>query len=235
MNSDDTVRVLEMAHSPFCIPITRALEACGVAVEREEIPNWDRRRVAEITEGKYYQVPVLIHGDQIVIESGPDSQDIAAYVDRTFADGRLFPASAAGLQQIVITYLENEVEMVTFQLVDPPYLDELDPVDRALVIRHKERKFGAGCVETWRRNRGEMLAAAENHFLRFERMLEQRSWLLGDEPVYADFLLFGILGNFVFKGWNRIPASCPKLAEFHDRLSQFSLPEPCASPPSSGL
>jgi glutathione S-transferase len=220
--STEAVRILEMAHSPFCIPITRALEACGIGVDREEIPNWDRRRVAEVTDGKYCQVPVLIHSESVVFESGPNTQDVAAYVDKVFANGRLFPASAAGLQDIVIAYLENDVELVTFQLVDPPYLDELDPIDRALVIRHKERKFGPGCVDAWRRNRDQMLAEAEAHFLRFERMLEQRTWLLGDEPVYVDFLLFGILSNFLFKGWNQIPASCPKLADFHQRLSRFT-------------
>ena len=97
--SPETVRILEMAHCPFCIPITRALEACGVEGEHEEVPNWDRRRVAEVTDGNYCKVPVLIHGSSVVFESGPNFQDFAEYVDRVFAAGRLFPASRPRLAE----------------------------------------------------------------------------------------------------------------------------------------
>lgn len=219
-----SVRVLEIAHSPFCIPIVRALEACGVEVVGEEVPNWDRRAVAEATGGNYYEVPVLIHGGEVVYERQADSQDVANYIDRIFAGGRLFPDWAGGLQEIVIRYLENDVELDGFRLVDPEYCDELDPISRLLVIRHKERKFGKGCVEVWRRDRQQLLKRMEAHLLNFEKMLTggQREFLLGDAPVYTDFLLFGVLGNFLWKGWNEIPESCPRLAAWRERMAGFA-------------
>ncbi len=76
----------EMAHSPFCIPISQALTACGIAFERKEIPNWDRSELLRLTDGAYYSVPVLQHDERIIYESSGHSQDIARYVDTTFAD-----------------------------------------------------------------------------------------------------------------------------------------------------
>ncbi|MEM7387471.1 MAG: glutathione S-transferase N-terminal domain-containing protein, partial [Verrucomicrobiota bacterium] len=148
------LRIYEMEHSPFCIPITRALEALGQDVERIPVSNWDRRPVIELTGGRYYQVPVLVHGDDVIAESSPSSQDIARYVDTNFGGGRLFPESNAGLQEIVIEHIENDIEDRTFKLVDPLYLKSIEDAGaRMMVIRHKERKFGAGCVDAWGRDR----------------------------------------------------------------------------------
>ena len=35
-----SLTIYQMAYSPFCIPITAALRACGVAFETREVPNW---------------------------------------------------------------------------------------------------------------------------------------------------------------------------------------------------
>jgi hypothetical protein len=45
---------------------------------------------------------------------------------------------------IVNRYLENEVENVTFKVCDAALIPAIaDVVERALIVRHKERKFGA--------------------------------------------------------------------------------------------
>ena len=90
-------------------------------------------------------------------ESSADSEDIARYIDRHFAGGRLFPERLDGLQQIVIEFLSDDVEFQTFRLLDPYICDSItDPVARGLYLRHKERKFGRGCVEQWRREAAEI-------------------------------------------------------------------------------
>jgi len=128
-----SLTVYEMAYSPFCIPITAALRACGVPYTTRQIPNWDRTELLQLTNGAYYQVPVLEHDSRLVIESSSDSEDIAHYVDEHFAGGRLFPKGLDGLQQIIIEFLSDRVEFQTFRLLDPFIHDEIaDPVARGL-------------------------------------------------------------------------------------------------------
>lgn len=214
------VTVLEFAHSPFCIPITQILTAAGVDFTRREVSNADRSEILQLTGGAYYQVPVLIHDGRIIFESGSATQDVAHYVDKHFAGGRLFPERLDGLQGIVIDYLEDNVEGVTFRLVDPYYLDAIESVtERGMIIRHKERKFGRGCVEAWRENAASLRAEADRLLHRFELTLRYSPFLFGDAPVYSDFLLFGILGNLTYKGWNQLnPETQGALIQWQQRM-----------------
>ncbi len=217
-----SVSIYQLAHSPFCIPITAALQSCGVPFETHEVPNWDRSEIIRLTNGAYYQVPLLVHDGKAVFETAGDSQDISRYVDVTFAKGKLFPQQLEGLQAIVIDYLENEVEAVTFRLVDPFYIDSItDLVGRTMTVRHKERKFGRGCVEAWRQDAKTLRAAADRLLGRSEAMLQYTPFLFGDTPVYADYLLYGIIGNMTWKGWNKLSEEQPALRAWMARLAEF--------------
>lgn len=212
----------ELPYSPFCIPIAQALRACGVAFESREVPNWDRTELLRLTGGDYYQVPVMVHDGRVVVESTPESEDIARYVDRTFAGGRLFPGALEGLQAIVIDFLSDDVEFQTFRLLDPHILDTItDPVARGLFIRHKERKFGRGCVEKWRQEAGSIRAEADRLLDRFEITLRHTPFIFGDAPVYCDFLLLGMIGNMTWGGWNSLGEEQTALREWSARLQQF--------------
>lgn len=214
--------IYQMAHSPFCIPVTALLDACGVAYETREVPNWDRNAIIELTSGAYYQVPVLARDGVVIHESGADTQDVAHYLDRTFAGGRLFPAALAAPQQCVIEFLENEVEARGFKLADIHYVPAIeDLVARTMVIRHKERRFSRGCVEQWRENATAIRAELDALLARFETTLAQQPFLFGDTPVYADFLLYGVTGNFLHKGWNTLSPAQPALATFRERIAAF--------------
>jgi glutathione S-transferase len=214
----------ELPHSPYCIPIARMLEAAGVPFERVAVSNADRRQIIELTEGRYYQVPVLVDNGHVVFELTPDSQEVPRYVDRTYCGGRLFPAKLDGLQQILFDYIENDVESATFRLADIHYVPGIeDRVERIMVTRHKERRYGAGCVDAWRRDADTFRAEAERHFTRFESMLSAQPFLLGEQPVYTDFLLYGILGNYTFQGWNTLPATLPNLLAWQQRMAVLTL------------
>ena len=214
--------VYQLAHSPYCIPITAALRACGTDFETREVPNWDRREIITLTGGASYQVPTLLHDGRPIFETAADSQDVARYIDANFAGGRLFPERLEGLQAILIEHLEDDVEGVTFRLVDPHYLDSIpDLVARTMVIRHKERKFGRGCVEAWRREAPALRVEADRLLKRFDQMVEHSPFLLGAAPVYADFLLYGIIGNMTWNGWNSLSADQPSLIRWTERLRDF--------------
>lgn len=205
------VTVLQFAHSPYCIPITAALRASGVPFEVREVSNADRSEILRLTNGTSYQVPVLCHGDEVIYETASDSQDVARYIDSHFAGGQLFPEKLDGLQAIVIDFLENEVEGTTFRLADPHYLDSIeDMVARGMIIRHKERKFGPGCVEKWRKDAVQIREEADRLLARFESTLNYSRFIFGDKPVYSDFLLYGVIGNFTYKGWNHLHADRQK-------------------------
>jgi glutathione S-transferase len=209
----------DLPHSPYCLPVKRILEAAGQPYEVIDVPNWDRSKVIELTEGAYYQVPVLQHGERVVYETGTNTQDVAQYLDATFAGGTLFPAQYAGLQDILVDYLDNEVEGATFRCTDAFYVPSItDLVSRTMLIRHKERKFGRGCVEQWQAQIESLRAGTAPHFARFDAMVQQRPFLLGDKPVYADFLLYGIIGNYTWQGWNSLPAGLTALEAWRERI-----------------
>jgi glutathione S-transferase len=217
-----SLAVYQMEYSPFCIPITAALRACGVQFTTKEIPNWDRSELLRLTDGAYYQVPVLDHDGRIVIESSGDSEDVAHYVDEHFAGGRLFPERLDGLQKIVIEFLSDDVEFQTFRLLDPFTRDKIhDPVARGLFLRHKERKFGRGCVEQWRRDAGSIRAEADRLLGRFEITLRHSPFLFDDAPVYADFLLLGVLGNLTYGGHHRLNEQQQSLQAWSERMKAF--------------
>ncbi len=219
-----SVTLYEMAHSPFCIPIAQALTACGVEFERREIPNWDRGELLRLTDGAYYSVPVLQHDGRLIYETAADSQDVARHVDATFARGALFPPALDGLQAIVIDFLENEVESLTFKLADIHYVPAIaDLVGRGMTVRHKERKFGRGCIEQWQRDAATIRAQADVLLARFETTLRHSPFLFGETPVYSDFLLFGIIGNFTCRAWNELSAAQPALRKWCGAMGCLSL------------
>jgi glutathione S-transferase len=214
--------VYQLEHSPYCIPITRALEALGLPFVAHNVSNGDRREIIEITNGAYYQVPVISHDEKVIFESSPSSIDVARYIDRTFAGGRLFPPRWDGLQHIAILYIEDNVESVTFKLVDPLYLREItDPIERAMVRRHKERKFGPACEERWERERPSLQTEAERLLSPFDLDLAQRPFLFGDEPIFSDFALFGVLGNLTYREYNSLPVSLTNLGRWFERMRTF--------------
>lgn len=217
-----SVTVYQLEHSPYCFPITRALDALGVAFEAKNVANGSREEIITLTGGAYYQVPVLVHDGKVIYESSPVSTDIAHYVDTTFAGGRLFPSEHEGFQRILIDNIENDIEGITFKLIDPYYVASLtDPVDRAMVIRHKERKFGVGCEEAWAAAQDELLQAAGIVLKPYDLILKERPYLFGKTPLYTDFALYGVLGNMTYKDHVAIPTSLPALMEWFGRMKSF--------------
>jgi glutathione S-transferase len=167
-------------------------------------------------------VPVLRHDSRVIYESRADSQDVARYVDATFARGALFPAALEGLQAIVIDFLENEVESLTFKLADIHYIPAIpDVVARGMTVRHKERRFGRGCIEQWRRDAVAIRAQSDTLLARFETTLLHSPFLFGDTPLYSDFLLFGILGNLTHRGWNQLSDAQPVLGKWCGTMAAY--------------
>jgi glutathione S-transferase len=216
------ITLYQLPHSPFCIPVRLILDAAKVPFQIRNVSSGNRAELITLTDGAYYQVPVIVDeraGRMLVYESGSTSEDVARYLDQEFVGGRLFPSRLDGIQDVILHHLEDEVEGLTFRIQDPFYIDaEKDLVERVMMIRHKERKFGKGCVEKWRNDRSEMLCEAVRMLLPYEKMLRHSAFLLGPEPVYCDYLLAGILGNLTYGGHIILPDTIPLLRGFNARL-----------------
>ena len=212
-----------MAHSPYCIPITQALTAIGVGFNRVAVPNWDRSEIIRLTKGAYYQVPVLVHDGTVVFESSDQSLDVARYVDQIFAAGKLFPVEVAGVQEILVEHIENELEGLTFKLCDIHYIPSIaDLVERTMVIRHKERRFGRGCMDAWRRDEAALHREADRLLGRFDSRLQHSQFILGDDtPTYVDFALLGVIGNYSYGGHHALSERHLALRAWNERLLKF--------------
>ena len=217
------MKLYQFPHSPYCIPISLILKNAQVPHEEVLVPNWDRGIVSELTNGAYYQVPVIEDNGTIVYEGSDDSLDVAEYVNRLI-NYELFPERIAGIHKVLIDYIESEIEEIGFKTVDADYVFSIENVaERTDVIRHKERKFGRGCVDDWRKNKEELLSQFYCRIDSFKGALENNQFLFGDQPVYADYAFYGVIGNVHFIESNIRMEGREWLKDWIDRLSQWSL------------
>jgi glutathione S-transferase len=213
------IELIQFPWSPFCIVQRRILEFSGARFKITNIPNGDRTLVWRLSKQRYYGVPLLRDGKSVVFEVNDDSQVIAKYLDSRLGLG-LFPAELEGVQSILWRYIENEVESLAFRLNDVYWYEMVPATDRLGFLRHKERKFGRGCIDKWRAEKQEMLAQLEKRLLPFEEMLMHQPFLLGDRPRFVDFDLFGMLGNFLYSGHYRLPATHTRLRKWYRHLAR---------------
>jgi glutathione S-transferase len=213
------IELIQFPWSPFCIVQRRILEFSGTKFKIINIPNGDRSLVWRLTRERYYGVPIIRDGKSVVFEVNEDSQVIAKYLDDQFKLG-LFPWEHEGVQSILWRYIENKVEGLCFRLNDIYWRELVPRSDRLRFLRHKERKFGRGCIDQWKVQQRQLLASLSDRLVPFEEMLMFRPFLLDQQPRFVDFDLFGMLGNFLYSGHHRLPAKHTRLQQWHRRMTQ---------------
>lgn len=213
------IELIQFPWSPFCIVQRRILEFSGTRFKVTNIPSTDRSLVWKLTRERYYQVPILRDGRQVIFETGDDSQVIAKYLDNKLGLG-LFPSHLRGLQTILWRHIEDEIEGLGFKLNDIYYRDYISAKERLAFVRHKERKFGRSCLERWRDEQAVMLQRLEEKLIPYEQMLLEKPFLLGDRPRFVDFDLYGMLGNFLASGNYKLPAAHTQIRAWHARMTR---------------
>jgi glutathione S-transferase len=211
------IELVQVPWSPFCIVQRRILEYAGAKFKTINIPNGDRSLVWKLSRERYYQVPVLKDGKTVVFETDDTSQVVAKYINEKFVLG-LFPHDWVGVQQVVWRYIENDIEGLTFRLNDIYWREMVPKSDRLLFLRHKERKFGRGCIDQWTEQQADMVRQLECALVPCEQMLNDKPFLLGPRPLFVDFDLYGMLGNFLYSGHYHLPAAHTQLREWHQRM-----------------
>jgi glutathione S-transferase len=216
------IELIQFSWSPFCIVQRRILEFSGTPFKITNIPNQDRSLVWKLTKQRYYGVPVIRDGKYVVFELHDDSQVIGKYLDQKLQLG-LFPFNLEGVQSILWHNIENDIEGACFRLNDIYWKEIVPPAEQLAFLRHKERKFGRGCLDQWRLQQNSWLAQLEQKLLPFEEMLAHNAFLLGEEPRFVDFDLFGMLENFLFSGHYELSAAHPHLKEWHQRMAGLKI------------
>jgi ubiquinone/menaquinone biosynthesis C-methylase UbiE/glutathione S-transferase len=221
METPARLRLYQYAQSAYCIPIELALRHSGIPYDIMNLNMGDPTPVIELTKGDYYQVPVLedLFKHLAIYDKSPSGDDIPRYIAEQAPLMNLFPEKVAGLQRIFITYIENECEPIGFKVNDA-YRDKWlkNDMERALHRRHKERKFGVGCLDAWTRDVERLTEQFFAAIQPFEQILGQHPFLTGDQPVYADYALTGVLGNFLFSGVPNLPAHYLMLEAWYTKM-----------------
>jgi len=214
------IDLIQVPYSPFCIVQRRILEFSGVPFKITDIPNPDRSLVWKLTRGRYYAVPIIQDGKTVVFETSEDSQVIAKYLNENLGLD-LFPEEWRGIQSILWRHVENEVESLTFRLNDVYWDKNVPKTEHAGFVRHKERKFGRGCLVQWKKQQSVLLTELENALTPYEQMLGHHAFLLSDRPLFLDFDLFGMLGNFLYSGQYQLPAGHRRVKAWYGKMSKL--------------
>jgi glutathione S-transferase len=211
------IELIQFPWSPFCIPQRRILEFSGAPFKITNIPSQERSLVWKLTKQRYYGVPVIRDGKNVIFEINDDSQVIAKYLDEELDLG-LFPAKWRGVQAVLWRFIENEIEGATFRLNDIYWQENVPASEQLQYLRFKERKFGRGCIDQWRKDQKIWLKRLEELLVPFEIILTHQKFLLDDKPRFVDFDLFGMLENFLYSGHYKLPARHKQIREWHSRM-----------------
>ncbi len=212
------IELVQFQWSPFCIVQRRILEFSETPFRIINIPSTDRSLVWKLTRQRYYGVPIIRDGRNVVFEVSESSQVIAKYLDSKLQLS-LFPRELGGLQSILWNYIENEIEGPCFRLNDVYFREFVPKSEQLAFLRHKERKFGRGCIDEWREKQENLLELLAERLIPFEEMVMCRPFLLDDQPCFVDFNLFGMLANFLYSGHYHLPAAHTNLKQWHCRMS----------------
>jgi glutathione S-transferase len=223
------IELIQFPWSPYCLVQRRILEFSGAPHKITNVPATERSLIWKLTKERYYQVPILRDGRNVVFETHDDSQVIAKYLDDRLQLG-LFPQQWDGVQDLLWRYIDNDVEAFTFKLNDAYFTEFVPRREQLAYRRHKERKFGRHCLEQWREQENSLRMGLAKHLGPFEQMLARRDFLLDAQPRFVDFNLWGILANLKFSGHHDLPAAHSRLRQWYDRMSQIKT----AATPRSG-
>jgi len=196
--------LLQFPWSPFCITTELILKRHKIPFRIRNIPSYDRAEVIRTTGGRGWTVPCIIDGKKAITDTTDFGQEVARYLNAKFKLG-LFPRDKDGMQTILVRYIENDLESFGFKVNDSYVIPTRPLVERTMLIRHKERRFGRGCLQQWTRERAQLNRQFAELLRPLDNMLASSPFLLGEKPLFADYSLYGVLGNYLFSGKTKLP------------------------------
>ncbi len=215
------MKLYRFRYSPYARKVEMLLDLLGHDYQRVEVPYSDRNELARLTGG-YIHVPVLALDDGRVIV---ESRDICEHLLAGERGKRLVPSPFEGPIWAYHDFVDGPLEDVLFRIASPAVRDAWpSPGDAALYVLIKERKFGAGCVSAWERDRPALFARAERLLAPTLSTLEQQPFLFGQQPTLADCSLYGNCAMLHEGDPALLTRISPALVGYMQRLERASAP-----------
>jgi glutathione S-transferase len=211
------IELYQFPWSPYCLVQRRILEFSRAPHKVINLSTADRSVVWKLTKERYYQLPILREGRNVIFETGDNSQVLAKYVDDRLHLG-LFPHQWDGVQDVLWAYIDNDIEGYTFKLNDAYFTEFVPRAEQLAYRRH--------CLEQWRAQEKTLRAELSERLVPFESMLARRDFLLDAQPRFVDFDLWGILANLKYSGHHDIPAAHARLRKWYARMSKIKSAAP---------
>jgi glutathione S-transferase len=170
--------------SPYCWRIRLALAHKKLPIET--IP-WRFTEKAEIAPSGSKTVPVLVDGDRWIA----DSWTIANYLEDAYPDSpSLFDGAAARRLTRHYSSLADALVSTIFPFIALDILERIADKDREYFRTSREQRVGK-TLEAFVANRDAGLAGFRAGLAPLRTTLKTQSFFGGDEPLYADYALFG--------------------------------------------
>ena len=190
-NGRMTLRLYDLAgadpnrrFSPYCWRIRLALAHKRLPVET--IP-WRFTEKAEIAPSGSKTVPVLVDGDRWIA----NSWTIANYLEDTYPDSpSLFGGAAARRLTRHYSSLADALVTAIFPFIALDILERVADKDRDYFRASREQRVGK-TLEAFVADRDARLAGFRASLAPLRTTLKTQPFFGGDEPLYADYALFG--------------------------------------------
>jgi len=209
------MRLFRFRHSPYARKVQMVLELLGTPHEVVEVSYVDRTEMARLTGGTI-MVPVLVDDAGVVTV---ESRDICAKLLAGPGGARLVPAPFEGPIWAYADFIDGPVEDLLFRVASPFVRDHWKTDwERGLYVFSKERKFGAGCIDAWQRDRDGLLGRARRLLAPSLSTLARQPFLFGAQPTLADAALYGVHAMLEAASPELVGRVDPSLPAFMRRL-----------------
>jgi glutathione S-transferase len=214
------MKLYRFRYSPYARKVQAVLDLMRAKYDVVEVSYSDRDELATLTGG-YIYVPVLVD-DRGVVHT--ESRAICDHLVATPAGRGLVPSPLEGPIWGYHDFVDGPLEDVFFRIGSPAVRDAWPrPGERALYVLVKERKFGAGCVDAWARDRDTLVAKARAMLEPTLKTLGARPFLFGDAPTLADAALYGLCAMLEEADMALLPRVAEPLVAFARRIEAASL------------
>jgi glutathione S-transferase len=209
------MRLFQFSFSPFAAKVRRCLELKGLPFEVVEVPYLDRREIVALTGGQVH-VPVLEDGGRVVTDSGR----ITAYLDERYPPSLRADPVAVLIEQ----WADGPLEDVAFRVAAPGLEERFAELQdgrqdaRAMFRLVKERRYGTGCIDAWRRDADALSAQLMTLLAPVAKAVTRRPFLLGEVPGLADAAVYGQLYMVEAGAPGWIAARMPSLRDWWERV-----------------
>ena len=212
------MKLYRFRHSPFARKVQTVLDLLGLKYEAVDVQYGERNELATLTNG-YVYVPVLVEDDGRVLT---ESRDICEHLLAKPGADWLVPSPLEGPIWGYTDFIDGPVEDILFRVASPDTRHSWPTAsDRALYTMNKERKFGAGCIDQWLRDRDLLIARARKLLTPSFRTLGQQTFLFGERPCLADAALHGQSLMLRAAQPELVGRVSPGLAEHAERMDRF--------------